>query len=226
MKRNILLVSLATASALLLAGCVNSGEPIAGSNEGLPSAVAEKAVNVASQIGGANGFGAGLMDGYTQHSESPMGFNSEEDLADPAGQMMVRMQNQSDQNCTFHLTYFASPMGLEDQGQDVEVPAGQEITVAVPCAELMGMGSLEDPGAVACHLANGHPVSNMMSVPGFLGMDYACGGTYSFVLKPDADDLDGDGDTTELLVKSEAMQTHMEAGGPMGHMHDGQGMMQ
>jgi hypothetical protein len=123
------------------------------------------------------------------------------------------------------LTYVASHMGLGEQAQDIEVPAGQETTVTVSCAEVMGLGSLDTPDSAACHLEDGEPVSNMMSVPGFLGMDYECGGAYSFVLQPDTEDVDGDGDTTEFVVISEAMQEHMQAGGPRGHMHGGQGMM-
>jgi len=66
----------------------------------------------------------------------------------------------------------------------------------------------------------------MMTVPAFLGLDYECEDTYRFTLTPDVDDLDGDGDTTELIVQSDALGLHMMNGGPFGHMHGGgMGMM-
>ena len=74
--------------------------------------------------------------------------------------------------------------------------------------------------------ADGQAVDNMMAVPGFLGQDFTCGGTYSCVLTQDVDDLDGDGDTEELVIVSDAMDFHMMNGGPMGHAHGGgPGMM-
>ncbi len=34
-------------------------------------------------------------------------------------------------------------------------------------------------------------------------------------------DLDGDGDTEELILISGVMEFHMTSGGPRGHMHGG-----
>jgi len=135
--------------------------------------------------------------------------------------MMVRVRNESDRDGTFHLSYFASHMGLDDQLMDVEVGAGQEVVVEIPCPEIVGMGSLETPGDTGCHLADGEAVDNVMTVPGFLGQDFTCDGVYECVLTADVDDLDGDGDTEELIILSDAMEFHMMNGGPTGHMHGG-----
>jgi len=117
-------------------------------------------------------------------------------------------------------------MGLDEQTEDADVPAGDETTIEIPCAEVIGMGSLETPDAAACHLADGQAVDNAMSVPAFLGLDYRCGQVYQFMLAPDADDLDGDGDTEELIMQSDAIRMHALDGGPTGHMHGGDsGMM-
>ena len=65
-----------------------------------------------------------------------------------------------------------------------------------------------------------------MAVPGFLGEDFTCGGIYGCVLEQDVNDLDGDGDTEELIILSDAMTFHMMNGGPTGHRHGtGPGMM-
>lgn len=215
-------VTRAFASSTLLfglSGCVP------GADVGDAAGVAAKATAVASRIGGADGFGGARMNGYMEHAEPQMGFMAGADLADSNGSMTMRMHNQAGQECTFHVSYFSSPDGSQDQTLDVTVPAGGEQSVQIPCSEIVGLGPLETPGGVGCHLASGEAVENTMAVPGFLGMDYGCGATYHMYLTPDTDDLDGDGDTQELVLTSEAMQTHMASGGPMGHMHGGN-MMQ
>ena len=58
-----------------------------------------------------------------------------------------------------------------------------------------------------------------------MGMDYACGATYHMYLTPDTGDLNSNGDTNELILMSEAMETHMQPGGMMPHAGSGN-MMQ
>jgi len=219
------------ALAILLSSCVSGPSAITGADSKTVSAVAEKAAEVASQIGGPTGFGGMDMSGYMQAAPSQMGFNSPDDLASPGGMMTVRLHNQAGQACTFHLAYFSTQADPNDQTQDVTVPPGQVGTVQIPCAEMMGLGSLDNPLAVGCTLADGQIVANMMAVPGFLNMDYNCGSTYDMYLTPDAGDLTGDGNTNELITMSNAMQTHMQSmsgamgGGMMGSNTSGGGMM-
>lgn len=74
--------------------------------------------------------------------------------------------------------------------------------------------------------AGSETVGNTMAVPGFLGLDYVCGGVHQCFLTPDVDDLDGDGDTEELILLSDVMVLHVADGGAIGHMHgEGSGMM-
>ena len=226
---------LVVAALPVVSGCmtnaVGTGQADGGGGDGqtdLASEAAAKAVDVAGLVGGADGFGGEQMDGYIGHSPSQMGFHGQSDLASPTGGMMVRVRNESEQDGTFQLTYFASHMGLDDQMMEVEVAQGDEVVVDLPCAEIVGMGSLDTPGSVGCFLESGQEIDNLMAVPGFLGLDYECGAAHEFVLTPDVDDLDGDGDTEELIILSDAMQTHMTDGGPTGHMHGdgtGAGMM-
>ena len=42
---------------------------------------------------------------------------------------------------------------------------------------------------------------------------------YHLSLVHDVSDLDGDGDTEELVLLSDALQNHMTSVGPFGHMH-------
>ena len=200
------------------------------------AAVAAKATDVADQVGGADGFGGMMMSGYRQHGPSHMGFLDDSDLADSNGVIMVRMHNGAQEACTLHMSYIASYLGLDEETEDFDIPAGGELTFELPCAEIVGAGPLTEPGGVGCHVGtnglavgtNGLPVGNHMMVPGFLGLDYACGSDtpYECYLQADEDDLDGDGDTTELILLSQAMQMHMQDGGPMGHHHGGgPGMM-
>jgi len=226
MTRRIRFSLVFAALGMWMAGCFGGfGLPFAG-DQGSATVVAGKAVDIATLIGGVNGFGGTMMDGYIQHAESQMGFHGSGDLADPNGSdMPVMLHNDSDEDCTFHLTYIASHMGLDEQVIDVMVTAGMQTTVDIPCSEIVGMGPLDVPGAAGCHLASGEAVANTMAVPCFLGMDYTCGANHEFHMGPDVDDLDGDGDTEELIILSKAMEDHMASGGPMGHMHGDGGMM-
>lgn len=219
-----ILIGIGGATAFI-AGCLNTtGLP--GSDAALAPLVSAKATAVAQQVGGQPGFGGTLMNGYFDHAPMSMGFLDADDLADPQAGMMIRLQNNSAQASTCHISFVASFEGLDEQGMDVEVSADSETTVQIPCSEIVGLGPLEIPGGAACHLAGGEAIDNMMTVPGFLGLDYECGQMHRFMLTPDVDDLDGDGDTEELIMLSQGMQMHMLDGGPMGHQHgDEPGMM-
>ena len=219
-------LSAMTAITVLSSGCVNGVVPPGGGDSTGVSDVAAKALDVAAEVGGADGFGGPLMAGYLDHMPGQMGFHGQDDLASETTNMMVVVRNESEWDGTFHVSYVASHMGLEHQMMDVEVAAGEEVTVEIPCSEIMGIGPLDEPGEPGCHLADGEVVDNMMTVPGFLGQDFTCDGVYECVLTPDVDDLDGDGDTEELIIISHAMEFHMLNGGPLGHMHGGgAGMM-
>lgn len=230
MKRTIaMLLRLVPGGALLcaitfLSGCIDIGSPNASGD--LAPLVDAKAATVAEQVGGVAGFGGMMMNGYFDHAEQSIHFDSASDLADPGATMTISVENDSTQACSFHVAFIASHMGLDEQVEDGDVPAGEQTTIEIPCAEMIGMGSLESPGEAACHLADGQAVDNIMSVPAFLGLDYQCGQMYQFMLTTDVNDLDGDGDTEELIMQSDAMRMHSLNGGPTGHMHgNGQGMM-
>lgn len=211
-------------SLVHLSGCV--GGVFSAGGDSTVSVVAAKATAVAEAVGGENGFGGPLMTGYADHMPLHVGFSSGDDLAAPGEVMSVTLRNDSQVDGTFHLYYFAGHMGFSDQTMDVDVAAGEEVAVEIPCAEIIGVGSLNQPGAIGCHLADGDEVDNRISVPGFLGQDFACNDVYEFALTPDVDDLDNDGDTQELVIVSDAMEYHMEDGGPFGHAHGmGPGMM-
>jgi mono/diheme cytochrome c family protein len=186
--------------------------------------VAAKAVDVANNVGGAQGYGGTLMNGYGDHMPGQMGFLDEEDLADPNDHVIIRFHNDSDEDGTFHMGYLASHLGLEEQMMDVSVPAGEEIEVELPCSEIVGLGTLDMPGSPGFHFASDRAVNNMMAVPGFLGLDFVCGSTHNFRLTRDIDDLDGDGDTDEWVCASDPLYGHMEFGGPGGHWHGPGGM--
>ncbi len=207
--------------SLAAQGCTPGSVLPAGDGSDSAATVAAKATEVASRIGGASGFGGMQMSGYLQNGMPHMGFNSQTNLASPGSMMTVMLHNQALQNCTFHVTHFSSLDGSTEKTQDVNVPAGGETEVQIPCAEIVGAGPLDTPGGVGCVLADGQQVSNMMTVPGFMGMDYACGATYHMYLTPDTDDLNGNGNTNELILMSEAMQTHMQSGGMMGNTGGG-----
>ena len=219
------LLGLAVVSALI-AGCPLGTVTPDGNNTANVSDVVSKAVAVAASVGGESGFGGAMMTGYADHMPFHMGLGSDADLADAASGVTIHLSNHSEVDGTFHLSYFASHMGLDDLAQDVDVPAGDNVTIELPCAEIIGLGPLTEPGEPGCLLATGEAVPNTMAVPGFLGQDFVCGGVYECSLTPDVDDLDEDGDTTELILFSEAMEFHMMSGGPTGHMHGtGSGMM-
>ncbi len=218
-------VSSLTAVMVFSVGCINGVVP-AGDDSTAAADVATKTLDVAEQVGGTTGFGGALMDGYVDHMPGQMGFNGQDDLAPGTSDMMVMVRNDSDRDGTFHLSYVASHMGLEDRMMDIEVGAGEEVAVEIPCSEIVGMGPLDMPGEAGCHLADGEAVENTMAVPGFFGQDFTCEGVYECTLATDVDDLDGDGDTEELIIVSDAMEFHMTDGGPTGHMHGtGSGMM-
>ncbi len=210
-----------------LLACVLTGVGIAGCNSFITapndtvSALAEKALAVSSEVGGTDGFGGPLMTEYLGHMPGHMGFVTVDDLAEPTGTVTVMLTNDSDQDGTFHLSYIASHMGIDEQTTDVSVGAGEELSVEIPCAEIVGIGPLTVPGGVGCVLADGSTVPNTMTVPGFLGEDYVCGSTYACSLEADVDDLDEDGDTEELIIVSDGLILHMLNGGPTGHMHGG-----
>lgn len=188
--------------------------------------VARKAEDVAASIGGSGGFGGAMMAGYGDHAPAHMGFVDSADLASPTETMSIHLRNESNQDCEFHLSYFVHDEQSGDHMMTAVVSAGDEQMVTIPCSEIVGMGPLDTPGDVGCVLDSGETVPNSMAVPAFLGMDYQCGGDMEFVLMADADDLDSDGDTLELVIQSQAMLSHLENGGPNGHMHgDNGGMM-
>ncbi|GMU24010.1 MAG: hypothetical protein AMXMBFR13_40870 [Phycisphaerae bacterium] len=223
MKRSVM-VFVAGIGAWIIVGCAGLPVLLSGSDGDATGMVRDKAEAVARRIGGDSGYGGTLMTGYFDHVPLQMGFVDETALAQKTGMMTVRFLNDTDLACTFDLGYFASHMGPDELSESVEVPAGEELTFAMPCAEIIGLGDLESPGSTGCVLSDGQTVANTMAVPAFLGLDYACGGTHDFHLMHDVDDLDGDGDTEELLLVSEALEAHMGFGGPMGHSHRTGGM--
>ena len=205
-------------AALLFAGCnslVSSGD---GEPTGLAAEVAQKAQQVVQQIGGPNGFGGPFVEDYYGHMAQHMGFHGAEYLADPDGNLVFELTNDSALPCTFHLAYIESGAGLDEQFEDVVVAPGDTVEVELPCAEIVGVGSLTDVGTVAGELPDGTLFDNRWCVPGFLNSDYACGGMYTCALAPDSDDLDQDGDTEELIVVTSGLQLHMRAGGMGRHM--------
>ncbi|MEK7710999.1 MAG: hypothetical protein AAB341_03800 [Planctomycetota bacterium] len=216
---------IAAGAASLAVGCTNiAGLP--GTDAALAPLVSSKATDVAEQIGGERGFGGTMMDGYLAHGGPGMGFATIDDLADPDGVVTIQLVNQTAQNATFHLAYFAGHLSLDDQLSDVAVPADSETTLDIPCSDIVGLGDLNMPGAMGCHLEDGDEVGNTFAVPMFFGLDFACGDTINFTLTEDADDLDQDGDVDEPVLLSDGFLMHLEDGGPTGHQHgDGGGMM-
>lgn len=198
----------------MMGGGMDGREPT-----GLAAQVAGKAATIVEQIGGEDGFGGTVLDGYVSHMENHMGFHGLADLADPDGYMTVVLHNESAEDSTFDLVYLASHMGIDEQVLGVDVPAGGEVTVELPCSEIIGLGSLTVVGESAVQLADGTEFENTMCVPAFLGSDYVCESVYHCFLAPDVDDLDGDGDTEELIVTTEALDFHTGPGGTDGHGH-------
>jgi len=188
---------------------------------GLAAQVAGKAQTIAEQIGGEDGFGGAAFDGYLSHMDDHMGFHGTGDLADPDGHMTAVLLNETNEDSTFDVVYIASHFGLDEQVLEVDVPAGDEVTVELPCSEIIGLGSLTLVGATAVQLNGGTEFENTMCVPAFLGSDYVCGTTYHGFLTVDVDDFDADGDTEELIVSTESLTWHMGPGGMGGHGHMG-----
>jgi hypothetical protein len=200
---------------LALAGC-GAAQP---EPTGLAAEVAGKARQVADQIGGPDGFGGPWMNAYSQHMADHMGFHGMAYLADPEGDLNVEFINDSEWPCTFHLAYVRGEEGLEEQYEEITVPPGGTVDFQMPCAEIVGIGSVDEVGAVAADVGDDSQFDNWMCVPGFLNSDYLCGGTYACALGPDVDDLDNDGDTQELIVTTEGMWSHMGDGGMRSHMN-------
>ncbi len=210
----------------LVGGCAWTFSPPGDSGGDLASQVAGKALAVADTVGGSGGYGGAMMEGYVNHAPERMGFHGVTDLAGADRTLAVRLHNELSEDCTFDLSYVASHMGINEQTVEVEVGAGEEVVVEIPCPEILGFGPLEMPGATGCHLVGGQNVDNTMALPGFLGLDYTCDSSYDCFLRPDSDDLDGDGNTEELALVVDAIQFHAQEGGPFGHLHGmGPGMM-
>lgn len=203
----------------LLMGCTTAdlSSLLNTSPTGLSAEVAAKAEQVAQGIGGVSGFGGEMMDGYFNHMDDHMGFHDVTDLAATGGNISVTFMNQSNQTCTFHYAYIRSANGLNSQTRDVDVPAGQSITVDMPCAEIVGLGSLTDVGATAGTAADGTSFDDRFCVPAFLNSDFACEGQFSCSLSPDVNDVNQDGDTQEIIMLTSAMQQHMSSGGMNHH---------
>jgi len=207
--------------ALYSTGCGILGSSNVGEPTGLAAEVALKAQQVAQVVGGPDGFGGPALDDYYGHMAQHMGFHGSAYLADPEGELTFELTNDTTLPCTFHLAYLNSGVGLDEVFEDVVVAPGESVNVNLPCAEIIGVGSLTEVGAVAVELEDGTPFDNSFCVPGFLNSDYACGGGYACTLAPDVDDLDQDGDTEELIVFTTGLQTHLRAGGMMPHMGGG-----
>lgn len=200
---------------LTVAACVPAG-PLSGAD-----LVAAKAGEIAEQIGGVGRFGGMMMAAYNDEREDHMGFHGEGDLAISNGMMEVTLENRLDVACAFDLVHMAGHLGLAEQHVNVDVPAGEQTTVEVPCSEFIGLGSLETVGESAARCADGVTVDNMMAVPGFLGLDYDCHDGYHFVVDTDRNDLDQDGDVEERIAVSLAADRFMSnrgmGMGMMGH---------
>ena len=190
------------------------------------SDVVAQATAVAEQIGGENGFGGSRMNGYAGHMAADMAFRGPADLGDVGRNMMFELVNDSDQPCTFHVAYWLGAESTDEQYAEVAVAPGETVDFELPCADIVGVGSLEEVGAEAVLLPDGTPFDNRMCVPGFLNSDYACGGTYGCTFSADVNDLDGDGDVTELVVTTTGLTNHMMSGGMRPHMWLQDGTMQ
>lgn len=83
----------------LVPGSSDAGEPT-----GLAAQVAGRALTIGEQIGGEDGFGGAVVDGYLSHMEDHMGFHGMDNLADPDGHMTVVLHNESNRMRIPHLT--------------------------------------------------------------------------------------------------------------------------
>ncbi len=219
-----LVATVATGLALMLAGCVISPTGLLGNvfdlpatPTGLAAEVADKAVAIARRVGDPNGFAPGLveMEDFMGHMGAHMGFHGMRDLADPNASLRVELVNDANEPCVFHLTWIASHEGLDEQTLDVVVGPQDREPIELPCAEIVGLGALEEPGTPAAHLDDGTPLDNRYCVPGFLHDAFECAGMMQVMLSADEDDLDGDGDTQELIVTTQVLWEHMRGAGPM-----------
>lgn len=215
--RTLLLAALIMFAAIVGTGCMPITAPAGSSDETL-SAIVAKAEDIAQLIG-PNGYGGPEFSGYREHMGQMMGFLNTDALADPSGTVGVQFWNQSGAPCTFHLAHIASYDELQERVQDITVQPGQVVTFDMPCAEVVGLGSLTQVGTPAGTLGPGAQLSNQFCVPGFLNSDYLCGGTFACFLGPDTDDLDGDGDTQELVITTQPFQQHVGPAGMRGHRH-------
>ncbi len=105
---------------VLAAGWIAGCDPNTGSiSSGDAIAIGAKASEVAALVGGADGYGGTPMDGYLEHAPMQMGFDEPSDLALLSGVLMMRFVNDTDQDCSFDLSYIASHMGAGAQSMDV-----------------------------------------------------------------------------------------------------------
>lgn len=187
---------------------------------GLAAEVAERAVDVADQIGGEDGFGGTWMNGYVDHMPMHMGFHGMAYLADEDGTVTIEVVNDAAPAAVVHVVYLTTAEGeLTEQTVEVEVEGYGTVSIDVPCAEIVGVGALDDVGATAADLDDATALPNDFCVPAFLNADYVCGGVYAIYVGADEDDLDEDGDTEETVITTEALQTHMGPGGMSGSGH-------
>ncbi len=217
------LAFLATALGLFVTGCVISPTGLldslfdrpAATPSGLAAAVADKVEAIARRVGDPNGFAPGVVEDFFSHMGPHMGFRSLADLADPNAPLRIELVNDANQPCVFHLSWIASHAGLDEQTLDVIVGPQDREPLELPCAEIVGLGTLDAPGTPAAHLDDGTPLENRFCVPGFLHDAFECGGMMRVVLAPDRDDLDNDHDTDELIVTTDVLWAHIRGMGPM-----------
>ncbi len=212
--------------AFALVGCGNQAgslfSSLFGKPTGLAGEIASKASTIANLIGGTDGYGGMAMNDYRSGMEDHMGFHSTSNLAGTGDHMTMMLHNNSSQTCTFHIQYLSSPLGSGEQAMDVTVPAGTTQTINMPCSEIVGLGDLTNVGDSAVSMMDGTMIDNRMCVPGFMGTDYHCGDTFNCYVGHDTNDLNGNGDTHEMMAFTQAMQMHMNEGGHgMGSMMGG-----
>ncbi|MCH7872856.1 MAG: hypothetical protein IID33_14265, partial [Planctomycetes bacterium] len=132
---------------------------------GLAAEVAAKALATSERIGGADGFGGAHLDDYSDHIDRHMGFHGAEYLADPDGRVVMRFENASEEEAVFQVVYLASHLGMDERIMEVSVAAASSATVDLPCAEIVGLGSLTDVGDIAARLAGGAELDNQWREP-------------------------------------------------------------
>lgn len=219
MLRYVLASGMVVSGLLAVGGCPR----VDTSQDKTVQSVVDATSTVADQIGTTNGYGGTWMSGYLGYMPMHMGFLSEANLAEPGATMTVKVHNQTDQQATIYLMYLSSPQSLNMQVKDVTVDANAEQDVELPCSEMVGAGTLDQPGSIGCVWANGQSFGNNMAVPGFLGIDYQCGGTFEFFLQTDTQDLNHNGSTTDVILTSSSLHDYIDYG--PGWMMGGGGMM-